>query len=92
MNNDITVNDIIINKLVELNHWVKGYNQILKGTFKYDGSMPKECTDAMYRKKIDVMMSAITYLESLPSDLILYTAFSGGYNNEYAKYLEIVNQ
>jgi hypothetical protein len=80
-----TAKEFIIDQLHLLNNWVTGYKKILEGTFEYDNSMPDSCVDAMYRIKIDNVMTTIRYLETIKHDNPITS-------DEYCKYLEIVNR
>lgn len=70
--------------------WEKGVKEIEDGTFKYDGSMPESCTNALYYSKVEVYKDVIEYLESLPLDLVLAT--SRGLTEEGVKYCKMVNK
>ena len=39
--------------------WEKGVKEIEDGTFKYDGSMPESCTNALYYSKVEVYKDVI---------------------------------
>lgn len=64
--------------------------QIEECTFHYDGSMPESCVNAMYKAKVQQDAEVLEYLAQFPDDLVMNDGY--GYNKEYARYLEIVNQ
>lgn len=72
-----------------LQRWQNDVEEIENGTFKYDGSMPKSCVDALCYSKVRTYKNVIAYLETLPLDLVIQT--STGLTNEGSKYRELVN-
>ena len=52
----------------DLRRWHEGLKQIQEGTFKYDDSMPKSCTDALYVHKAEITMDVLEWLYSLDED------------------------
>lgn len=73
-----------------LNKWEEDVKTVESGTFKYDGSMPKSCVDALCYSKVRTYKNVIAYLETLPMDLIIKT--SVGLTEEGSKYYELVNR
>lgn len=72
-----------------LERWQQKVEKVENGTFEYDGSMPKSCTDALCYSKVKTFKNVIAYLETLPLDLVIQT--STGLTDEGVKYSELVN-
>lgn len=70
--------------------WERDVEAVENGTYKYDGSMPKSCVDALCYSKVKTYKNVIAYLETLPLDLVIQT--STGLTKEGSKYYELVNK
>lgn len=75
----------------DLQNWENGNKEIENGTFKYDGSMPKSCVDALYKHKIIVCNDVLDYLNSLP-DKNKVISTNVGLTEEGSKYYEMINK
>lgn len=84
-----TVKNFIDSKVCELAQWERGLKEIEGGVFKYDGSMPKECIDAMYKNKVEKLNNIIKYLSSLDANLVIQR--DGGLSKEGEMYYRMVN-
>ena len=87
----ITIGCLIKQEMVSLENWERGLEQINNGTFKYDGSMPKSCINALYKHKVKVYEDVLDYLRTFPEDKVVYDTSSAGYGKIYDTYLKLCN-
>lgn len=76
--------------LQRLEQYSEGLKEIQQGTFVYDNSLPKSCTIALYRHKVNKYIEVIQYLKTLDMNMIWCSDV--GYNEEYDTYLKLVNR
>ena len=90
MRNNITAGFLKESVKITAKVHVDNLRKIADGTFEYDGSMPKSCVDAMYKKKAEIDREVLEYLEQFPDDFVMCDEI--GYGKEYSGYLKILNQ
>lgn len=73
-----------------IKHYEENVAKLDDGTYKFDGSMPESCIEALERKKLRTYKEALEHLSKIPDEKIVVG--ERGYGAEYAKYLEIVNK
>lgn len=88
----LTIEKLIESEIVNLNNWEKGLEKIKNGTFKYDGSMPVSCVNALYRHKVKVYQDVIDYLKNFPMNKVIYDSNDRGYGEIYDTYLSLCNR
>lgn len=62
---------------VSLKRWLKDYNDIKEGVYKYDGSMPISCTNALVKYKLETCIMIESVLNWYEDDELIQT--SNGY-------------
>jgi hypothetical protein len=62
---------------VSLKRWLKDYNDIKEGVYKYDGSMPISCTNSLVKYKLETCIMIESVLGWYEDDELIQT--SNGY-------------
>lgn len=86
-----TVRSIIESQEMLLKHYEQEIDKMIAGTYVFDTEhMTEKMIIGMTVKKARITIESISYLRTLPENEVIL--FDRGYNKEYKKYLEIVNQ